>query len=131
MTGTLARATAAYQEVNVTARSPLELVVLLYDGALTAIEQARDALAQRDLVAKRKAMTKAFAIVGHLQSTLNMEEGREVAEQLDRLYVFVTDRLVEFNTQGRREALDEAARVMTTLRDAWAAIAQAGAGAPR
>lgn len=131
MTGTLARATAAYQEVNVTARSPLELVVLLYDGALTAIEQARDALAQRDLVAKRKAMTKAFAIVGHLQSTLNMEEGREVAEQLDRLYVFVTDRLIEFNTQGRREALDEAARVMTTLREAWAAIAQAGTGASR
>lgn len=131
MTGTLARATAAYQEVNVTARSPLELVVLLYDGALTAIGQARDAVVQRDLPAKRKAMTKAFAIVGHLQCTLNMEDGREVAEQLDRLYVFVTDKLIEFNTQDRRDALDEAARVLATLREAWVELVRTAPGALR
>lgn len=131
MTASLARATAAYQEVNVAARSPLELVVLLYDGALSAIVAARDAMESRDMVAKRKAMSKALAIVGHLQSTLNMEEGKEVAEQLDRLYLFVTDKLIECNVHGRAEALTEAHSVLTTLRDAWSTIAQSGAGAGR
>lgn len=126
MTASLARATAAYQEVNVAARSPLELVVLLYDGALSAIVGAQQAVEAGDLVAKRKAMSKAFAIIGHLQSTLNMDDGKEVAEQLDRLYVFVTDKLIEFNTQGRAEALSEAHSVLTTLREAWSAIAQQG-----
>jgi flagellar protein FliS len=123
MTGTPARAAAAYQEVNVSARSPLELVVLMYDGALTGLTQAREAIERRDLVAKRNAMTKALAIVGHLQNTLNMEEGREIAEQLDRLYIYVTDRLIEANVHGRAEALDEAAKVLRTLREAWADIA--------
>lgn len=123
MTATPARAAAAYQEVNVSARSPLELVVLMYDGALIGLAQAREAIQRRDLVAKRKAMTKALGIVGHLQNTLNMEEGREIAEQLDRLYIFVTDRLIEANVHGRAEALDEAAKVLRTLREAWADIA--------
>ncbi len=131
MTASLARATAAYQEVNVAARSPLELVVLLYDGALSAITAAQDAMARRDLVAKRKAMSKALAIVGHLQSTLDMEGGKEIAEQLDRLYLFVTDKLIECNVQGRQEALAEAHAVLTTLRDAWSSIAQSAAGAAR
>lgn len=131
MTAALARATAAYQEVNVAARTPLELVVLLYDGALAAIAQARHAVDTRDMVIKRKAMSKGLAIVGHLQSTLDMDEGKDIAEQLDRLYLFVTDKLIEFNVGGRVEALDEAARVLTTLREAWAGIAQAQGGAAR
>ena len=131
MTASLARATAAYQEANVAARSPLELVVLLYDGALSAIVQARQAVDDRDMAAKRKAMSKGLAIIGHLQSTLNMDEGKDVAEQLDRLYVFVTDKLIEFNVQGRAEALTEAHSVLTTLRDAWSAIAQSGGGTSR
>jgi flagellar protein FliS len=131
MTASLARATAAYQEVNVAARSPLELVVLLYDGALSAIAQAQEAIDAKDMVAKRKAMSKGLAIIGHLQSTLNMDEGKEVAEQLDRLYVYVTDKLIEFNVQGRGEALREAHSVLTTLREAWSAIAQSGGGTAR
>lgn len=131
MTASLARATAAYQEVNVAARSPLELVVLLYDGALSAIVQAQAAVEARDLVAKRKALSKGLAIIDHLQSTLNMDEGKDVAEQLDRLYVYVTDKLIEFNVQGRAQALTEAHSVLTTLRDAWASVAQSGAGTTR
>jgi flagellar protein FliS len=76
-------------------------------------------------------MSKGLAIIGHLQSTLNMDEGKDVAEQLDRLYVFVTDKLIEFNVQGRAEALTEAHSVLTTLRDAWSAIAQSGGGTSR
>lgn len=131
MTASLATAAAAYQKANVAARSPLELVVLLYDGALTAIGQAREAVASRDLVAKRSAMSRSFAIVGQLQSTLNMEEGKDIAEQLDRLYLFVTDKLIEFNVQGRIEALDEASRVLVTLREGWAAISQPRDGVAR
>jgi flagellar protein FliS len=104
---------------------------MLYDGALTSIVQARDAATARDLAAKGRAMSRGFAIVGHLQSTLNMEEGREIAEQLDRLYLFVTDKLIEFNVHGRIEALDEASRVLTTLRDAWSTIARSGDGTSR
>jgi flagellar protein FliS len=127
----MARGAAAYQEVQVNSRSPLELVVMLYDGALSSLGQTREALVQRDLVTKRAAMSKALAIIGQLQSSLNMEEGREVAERLDSLYTYLTSRLVEANVNGDVAPIDEALRVMSTLRDGWAQIATAPAVAAR
>ena len=119
-----ARGATTYRQVQVeSSESPLELVVMLYDGALTSLAQARDALARRDLVAKGRAMSKALSIVGHLQTTLDMDAGGAIAEELDRLYVYVTERLIEANMQGTVEPLDEALKLLTTLRDAWAKIA--------
>jgi flagellar protein FliS len=80
-------------------------------------------MARRDLVTKRAAMSRAMAIVGHLQGTLNMEEGQDVAQRLDALYLFVMDKIVEANLKQRPSALDEAAKVLSTLRDAWSEIA--------
>jgi flagellar protein FliS len=120
---------AAYQEVQVTSRSPLELVVMLYDGALSALRQAHGAMSARDLAAKRGAVTKALQIVQHLQSSLNMEEGADVAANLDTLYRDVITRIVEANVQGNPALLEEAIRLLEPVRDAWAAIA-APAAAP-
>lgn len=125
MSVTLARAASAYQQVQVTSRSPLELVVLLYDGALASLAQARTAMERRDLHAKARAMTKTMAIVHELQSTLNFENGRDVAVNLDRLYTFVTARLVDANIRLDPAPLDEAERVLVSLRDAWAQVATA------
>jgi flagellar protein FliS len=119
-----AHAAAAYRTVQVvSSASPLELVVMLYDGALASLGQARDALERRDLVTKGRAMSKALSIVGHLQGTLNMEDGREVAAELDRLYLYVTDRLLEANRKGATGPIDESIRLLSTLRDAWSQVA--------
>lgn len=123
MSATLARAASTYQQVQVTSRSPLELVVMLYDGALTSLGQARSAIERRDLHAKARAMGKTMAIVHELQNTLDFESGREVALNLDRLYTFVTGRLIEANLRLDTAPLDEAERVLVTLRDAWAQAA--------
>ena len=123
MPATLARAASTYQQVQVTSRSPLELVVMLYDGALTSLGQARAAIERRDLHAKARAMGKTMAIVHELQNTLDFESGREVALNLDRLYTFVTERLTEANLRLDTAPLDEAERVLVSLRDAWAQAA--------
>jgi flagellar protein FliS len=106
----------------------LELVVLLYDGALTSLVQTRRALEQQDLVAKGAAMSKAMAIVSHLQGTLDMKEGGEIAEQLDRLYAYVMDRLIDANVRRDAAAVEDAIRVMDRLRSAWAQVAGQPAG---
>jgi flagellar protein FliS len=102
---------------------------MLYDGALRALRQAHDAMSTRDLAAKRGAVTKALQIVQHLQSSLNMEEGADVAANLDTLYRDVITRIVEANVQGNPALLQEAIRLLEPVRDAWAAIA-APAAAP-
>jgi flagellar protein FliS len=118
-----ARAIATYQEVQVTSRSPLELVVMLYDGVLVALEQAKAALAAGDLVAKRDAMSRSFAILGQLQGTLNLESGGEVAKRLDGLYTYLTERLTKANVNCDSAPVDEAIRLLQVVRDGWVAIA--------
>lgn len=125
MTLTPTRAASTYQTVEVTSRSPLELVVMLYDGALAAMTQARDALARGDHLAKAPALSKALTIVHALQSTLDMDAGREVAAQLDALYSYVSERLTEANIRQDPALIDEAVRVFVTLREAWGQVAAA------
>ena len=67
------RGAGAYRQTSVQSSSPLELVVLLYDGALRHLLAAREAIRRNDLVARRDAFSKALAIITELQSTLNLE----------------------------------------------------------
>jgi flagellar secretion chaperone FliS len=119
------RGAAAYQHTHVQSSSPLELVVLLYNGLLKNVVAAREAASRADLFAKRDHLSRAFAILSELQSTLNMNEGGDIAVQLDALYTYATGRLSDFNVNGDRAALDEVERLLTPLRDAWSEIATA------
>lgn len=123
MQGALARAANVYQQTHVHSRSPLELVVMLYDGALRFVGEARAGLERRDLTAKREAISRTLAIISELQSTLNMQEGGAIAQSLDGLYTYVTSRLLEANIQSDVTKLDEIATLLGTLRGAWADIA--------
>lgn len=117
------RGTQAYLATQVQSRSPMELVVLLYDGAVRFLGQARDAMVANDLVAKRDALSKGTAILCALQSMLNMQEGGEIAERLDALYTYVQGRCLAANAHGDPAPLDEAIRLLGTLRSAWAELA--------
>ena len=122
MHGRGARGAAAYYETHVTSRSPLELVVLLYDGATRYLGHAADAIRHGDLVAKRDGMSRGVAIVNELHNTLDMEAGGEVAHRLDELYAYILGRLVEANLTNDAGRVDEAVRLLGILREGWAEI---------
>lgn len=118
------RAAASYTRVAVTSRSPLELVVMLYDGAIASLSAAREAIVARDLVAKRDRLAHALAIVDHLHGTLDMKGGGEIAANLDRLYGYATVQIVESSRTLDPVGIDEAVRILSGLRDAWSQIAR-------
>lgn len=117
----------AYRQAEALSRSPLELVVMLYDGALRFLSEAREAMARRDLVSRGRAISRALAIVSELQSTLNLERGGLVADDLDRLYTYINGRLLDVNLKQDATAIDEAHRLLSALRDGWGQIASAPA----
>ena len=125
MQAVMARAAQAYHQTQIQSQSPLELVVMLYDGALRFLQMAADATRRNDLVAKREGMSRSLAIIGELQNTLNLREGGEVALSLDRLYTYITGRLVDANAKKDPVPIDEAIRLLRPVRDAWAQIAAA------
>jgi len=126
----MARAARTYFETHVQSQSPLELVVLLYDGMLRFMHGAAEAIERRDLPAKRAAVSRALAVLGELQTTLNMQEGRDVAAALDSLYAYVSGLVTEANVRNDPAPLRESIRLMTTLREAWAQISLPPAPAP-
>lgn len=123
------RATDAYRQTEVRSRTPLELVVMLYDGALTFMTAAQDAIQRGDIPARRMAISKTLAIVSELQSTLNMEQGGQIAESLDELYRWSSVRLLDAAAANDAGPVTEVAHVFRTLRDGWSDIAS-GAGSP-
>lgn len=125
---TAQRMLSTYKQTEVQSRTPLELVVMLYDGGLAFIHQARAAIERRDIPARRDASTKALAIVSQLQSTLNMEEGGDVARQLDELYTWVTGRILKATADNDAAPLEDAARVLAMLRESWVVLANGSAG---
>ena len=122
-----ARGINTYRQTEIQSRSPVELVVMLYDGALRFTGDAREAMVRKDIRGRQQNLHKALAIVSELQSTLNMESGGDVAEHLDKLYGYVHDRLMEASVKQDIKPLDEARRVLTTLREGWNAISRATA----
>jgi flagellar secretion chaperone FliS len=125
MQQTLARGAQAYIQTQIQSRSPLELVVMLYDGGLRFLQQTVDAMQRGDLVAKRDSLSRAMAIVAELHGMLDLEQGGEVAASLDSLYTYMMERLTTANQQRDPAPVAEVMRLMTSLRDAWSQIAQA------
>lgn len=125
--GVAERGLDTYRRTAVQSSSPVQLVVMLYDGALRFCADARGAILRRDVAAKGKALSKAIAIVGELQGTLDLERGGEVAVSLHQLYSFLTDRLISASFTQSVEPLDQAVRVLTNLREGWAKVEEQAA----
>ncbi|WP_320669657.1 flagellar export chaperone FliS [Patulibacter defluvii] len=78
----------AYRQNAVLTASPVELVVMLYDGAARFLRQAGAALDAGDLAQANARMQRAEAIVSELLVTLDRERGGEVADRLAAIYLF-------------------------------------------
>jgi flagellar protein FliS len=124
------RMLSTYRRTEVQSRTPLELVVMLYDGGLASVHQARAAIERGDVATRGVAISRAMAIVNELQSTLNMEAGGDIARQLDDLYSWINGRLLAATTDNNAAALDEVARVLAKLRESWSSIASGAADQP-
>lgn len=119
----------AYRKTEVQSRTPLELVVMLYDGGLRFLAVARNAIERKDIHARRDAISRVLAIVGELQSTLDVSRGGEMAASLDDLYGYITRRVMDAAIANDTAPLDEVRGILETLRDGWQAIANSQTGA--
>src|SRR2546426_9064326 len=97
-----------YEDTAVQTSSPEKLVVMLYEGALKFLRQAVAGTQARDIEQKRHGVDRALAVIQHLQSTLDREKGGDIAAELDRLYVYITSRIVEGSAQLQVAPLEEA-----------------------
>jgi len=110
-------------ESGVIGADPHELVAMLFQGALLAIANARKEMVRKETAAKGKSISRAIAIIGEgLNASLNKSAGGELAQNLSSLYEYMVRRLVAANLTNDVTVLDEVARLLNELTEAWGAI---------
>ncbi|TQI81065.1 flagellar protein FliS [Serratia fonticola] len=119
--------TQAYAQVSVESgvmsASPHQLIVMLFDGALSALLRARILMNQGNIAGKGQAISKAINIIDNgLKNGLNHEQGGEIADNLAALYDYMKRRLMQANLHNDIAAIDEVTGLLENIADAWRQI---------
>ncbi|CAG9246928.1 Flagellar secretion chaperone FliS [Burkholderia diffusa] len=110
---------AANLESRIANGSPIQLVLLLTDGLLDEMARARAHILARRIEAKGASIGKCIELVDGLSSALDVSSGSEVATNLVALYDYCVQRLNEASIALDVAPLDEAARLISVLREGW------------
>jgi flagellar secretion chaperone FliS len=122
----------AYLETEVLSASPVQLVEMLYRGAIESIDNSLSAIQRHDIAARNHSINRAHAIVNELATSLDHTHGGDLSRQLTELYDYIQRKLGEANFSQQMAPLQEARGLLVSLVEAWAAIGHAapsGAGA--
>lgn len=119
--------TQAYAQVSlesaVMSASPHQLIVMLFDGALSALLRARILMNQGDIAGKELALSKAINIIDNgLKGGLDHQQGGEIADDLAALYDYMKRRLMQANLHNDEAAIAEVVKLLKNIADAWRQI---------
>jgi flagellar protein FliS len=114
-----AKGADAYRRADVMTANRETILLMMYSGAIRALKKAIESLEKNQRLEKAKQINKTQEIVNELRSTLNFSVSPEIAQNLDSLYDFITQRLITGNLANDAKPLNEALNVLVTLNGAW------------
>jgi flagellar protein FliS len=116
-------------ETAVGSADPLGLVVMLYDGAILAVNKAVAGLRDQNMRLKGESVSKAIQIIEEgLRASLDRKAGGNIALQLDSLYEYMCQRLLLASVANDAAPMNEVARLLADLRESWWSLASRPAG---
>ena len=119
-------------ETGVVAASPLQLILMLFDGAELAVRMAIKHMNEGDVAKKSAAITKASTIIMEgLRAALDPQQGGEIAQRLDGLYDYMNNRLTLAHLKNETAPLEEVLGLLHELHGAWLQIGSADHAAPQ
>ena len=122
-----ARATVdQYQQAQVQTADRGQLLLLMFDGGLKFLAGAEKALSEGKVPEFAQQLGRAQAVIAELLHTLDHEAGGEIAQNLDRLYRFMLDHLVEANLKKSPEHIGQVRRILGIIADAYRQILSGG-----
>lgn len=128
MYGQMSSAVNHYQQVQVQSSvfdaSPHRLISMLLDGAIEKIASAKGFLQQGNINKKGEMISWAISIVDGLRASLDSEKGGEIAENLDALYEYINNRLLQANVENSDDMLNECALLLREVKVGWDGIAE-------
>ena len=114
-------------ETGINTSSPARLVLILYDGAISSTLKAKRCIEAGDIAGKSENIGRAINILSELMNSLDMAVGGEMAANLQSLYSYSIDRLLQASMKRETQPLDTVTRVLCTLREGWEGVVKAEA----
>ncbi|HIF9215553.1 TPA: flagellar export chaperone FliS [Photobacterium damselae] len=113
----------AYKKVSVNAQlasaSPHRIIQMLYAGAIERLIQGKAAMEQGNIAMKCERLSKALDIIMSLRNCLSMEDGGDVANNLDSLYDYMIRQVSTANAENQPEPIDEVITMLREIKSAW------------
>lgn len=106
----------------------MELVTILYENAIDAVQSARGHLAAGRIMDRGRAVSRAVVILVELSNSLDHQKGGALSQRLSALYDYMRRTLLEANRTQTDAGLAETEKLLKTLQEAWTQIAPASAG---
>ena len=119
---------AKYMTQQVMTASPAKLVYMLYDRAIASLREAIDAIEKGEIEKRWRANKRAIDILEHMWSTLDVDRGGAIGENLNRLLPYMMLRLPDVDIRNDPAPAQEVIVLLEPLRDAWREIALKGSG---
>lgn len=114
----------AHVEESIISAHPIELVALLFESLRESIREGRRALAQGEIVARSRALSRSLEILAELAGTVNRDQGGDLAVRLVSLYAFAAERIQQGNFLQSDAPLAEVEMVLQPIAEAWQTLAQ-------
>ena len=108
-----------YQHTQVTTVDKGRLIILLYDGAIKFLRQAKDCAEAGDVEGKANNINRVLDILNELNSSLNMVDGGDVSKNLRQLYLFMCDHLIQGKIKKDTSFIETVIKMLVTLNEAW------------
>lgn len=114
---------AQYNNSKILTASPAELTLMLYEGAIKFCNIAIMAIEQKDMMKAHTNIVKVENIIVEFRETLDHKY--PVADDFDRVYIYIYDKLVEANIHKDTAALEEVLKHLRAMRDTWKEVMKA------
>lgn len=108
-----------YKATSIQSASREKLLLMLYEGAIKFTKRAIIACENKNIAERGVNIGRVYDIIIELQNTLNYEVGKEIAQNLDQLYMFITERLTTANIKGETPPLKDVLKILEILHDGW------------
>ena len=98
---------------------------MLYEGAIKHLKKASECCHSKDMAGKGTAVGKAHDIINELSNSLDFSVGGEIAKNLEQLYMFMIEQIVQGNMKNDPTKFDQARKLLEDLLEGWkGAVAQ-------
>lgn len=106
-----------YNQSKILTASPAEITLMLYEGAIKFCNIAVIGIEQGDIEKAHINIMKTQRIIEAFRDTLDHKY--PVAEEFDKVYVYILRRLFEANVSKDKEILEEVNMHLRSMRDTW------------